>query len=187
MKLFLVRHGETEENVAGILTGQLQGTLTEEGKAQARETAIKLKGTSFAHIYSSDLKRCRDTAEIIKESFPDTQLTFSQELRERNMGILHGQIAQSIDWDSVPGEGDEKKPENGESVAELKTRVIGFIKQLYSRHADETILLVTHYGWIKYAISLIAGILPGDVAMIGNAHVIEIEVNEDLKGRVINL
>ena len=56
MKLYIIRHGETEENQAGIMQGHLHGTLTKEGLAQAKEVGIKLKNHKFKHILSSDLK-----------------------------------------------------------------------------------------------------------------------------------
>ena len=103
MKLFLVRHGETEENLAGVLMGHHHGVLTEKGKQQAKETAEILKSYKFNHIYSSDLNRCVDTAEFIKEFHPDTALTFTKELRERNLGVFQGQPNKSVDWDNLPG------------------------------------------------------------------------------------
>jgi broad specificity phosphatase PhoE len=180
MKLFLVRHGETEENVAGTLMGHLPGVLTEQGRKQARETAGALKGQNFAHIYSSDLARCVDTAVIIKESHPDTPLTFTKELRERNLGVLQGQVAKFVDWDGLSGDGDDKRPENGETVTELRARVQTFIEQVYSDHSNESILLVSHEGWIKRVVSLITGVPSTDVPKIENGRPIELEVNQEV-------
>ncbi len=187
MKLFLVRHGETEQNVAGILTGQIDGLLTEKGKAQAKEIALVLKNYTFSHIYSSDLTRCMDTTECIKEFHPDIPVTFSKELRERNLGVFQGQHNKSVDWDSLPGDHDNRKPENGESVAELKARALDFVTELYKNHKDENILLVSSNGWIKQIISHFSNIPSGDVPKVENAQVIEVEVGEDLSGRVLNL
>lgn len=187
MKLFLVRHGETEENVAGVLMGHHHGILTDNGKQQAKETAEALKPYKFNHIYSSDLNRCVDTAELIKEFHPDTPLTFTKELRERNLGVLQGKPNVSVDWEGLPGEGDHKKPEGGESIAELKVRALDFIQKLYDQYPDESILLISHNGWIKQIISHFTGVHSKDIAKVGNAQVIEVEVNEGLAGKVINL
>lgn len=153
MKLFLVRHGETEENVAGILMGHHHGVLTEKGKAQAKETAMILKDYKFAHIYSSDLNRCIDTAEFIKEFHPDTPLTFTKELRELNMGVLQGQMTNSMDWDSLFKDEVNRKAEGGESLSELRTRALDFIRQLYEQHTGRNVLLITHNGWMAQVIS----------------------------------
>ncbi len=186
MKIFLVRHGETEENVAGLLMGQHQGVLTEKGKTQASETAGMLKDYTFAHIYSSDLNRCVDTAEIIKEFHPDTPLTFTKDLRERHLGIFQGQPHISVDWEALPGTWDDKKPENGESVAELKKRALDFIEYLYTIHPSESILLISHNGWIKQIISHFSGVPSKEVGKVENAQVIEVEVGENLEGKILN-
>lgn len=183
MKLFLVRHGETEENVAGILMGHHHGILTEKGKTQAKETATNLKNYDFTHIYSSDLDRCVDTAEFIKEFHPNTPLTFTKELRELNMGVLQGQNKQSIGFDSIYTD-SEGKPEGGESFSELKNRAVNFIKELYQQHSNGNILLITHNGWIKQAISHFTQTSSKDIPKIENAQIIEIEVEDDLTGRV---
>jgi len=64
MKVYIVRHGETEESRGGILTGQHDGVLTERGKGHARKIAKELKNQAFDHIYTSDLKRASDTAIV---------------------------------------------------------------------------------------------------------------------------
>jgi phosphoserine phosphatase len=188
MKLFLVRHGETEENVAGMMMGHRHGTLTEKGKAQARETAEMLKNHTFAHIYSSDLNRAADTAKLIKEFHSDTPLTFTEELRERNLGVLQGQPSGSVDWSTLPGDGeDNKKPENGESMTELRARAVDFVRQLYKKHSGENILLVSHNGWIKHLIAHFKGVSFNDIDRIGNAQVIEAEVDENLTGKITDV
>lgn len=185
MKLFLVRHGETEENVAGILMGHHHGVLTEKGKTQAQEVATVLKDYKFAHIYSSDLKRCIDTAEFIKEFHPEIPLTFTKELRERNMGVFQGQKGDSMDWDSLLGDVENRKAEGGESFSEVKIRALNFIRQLYERHASDDVLLITHNGWINQVISYFTKVSFADIPKVDNAQVIEIEVRKDLTGDVL--
>ena len=188
MKLFLVRHGQTEENVAGILMGQNHGVLTEKGEDQAKETAAALKDHKFTHIYSSDLNRCADTTQIIKEFHPDTPLTFTKELRERNLGIYQGQPNKSVDWEALPGEGEDKRPENGESVSELNKRALNFIKELHVQHPQDSILLVSHNGWIANVISYFIGVPSKEMLnKVAHAQVFEIDVDEDLNGKVLNL
>ncbi len=183
MKLFLVRHGETEENVAGVLMGHHHGVLTEKGKQQAKETAETLKNYKFNHIYSSDLNRCVDTAELIKEFHPDIPLTFTKELRERNLGELQGKPATSVDWGSLT---DDEKPKGGESRNESKIRALTFIKQLYNQYPGDNLLLISHNGLIRQIISHFTSFQYKDIAKVGNAQVIEVEVGEGLKGKILN-
>lgn len=186
MKLFLVRHGETRENEAGVIMGHHHGVLTDKGKEQAKETALALKDKKFDHIYSSDLNRCVDTAEFIKEFHPDTPLTFTKELRERNLGVLQGQKAKEVDWIKMTGDAQgQGKPEEGESIPELKVRALEFVGKLYDQHPDDSILLVSHNGWIKQIISHYTGIHSADVPKVDNAQVIEIEVGPNLTGKII--
>lgn len=184
MKLFLVRHGETKENEAGIVMGHHHGILTEKGKAQAKETALALKDKKFDHIYSSDLARCVDTAEFIKEYHPDTPLTFTPELRERNLGAFQGQKTATIDWKPFVDNLDNK-PEGGESINELSARILGFIRKLYEEHPDDTLLLVSHNGSLKQVIGHFSGVPAKDVPKIENAQVIEIEVGPNLNGKIV--
>ncbi|MEK7120664.1 MAG: histidine phosphatase family protein [Patescibacteria group bacterium] len=190
MKLFLVRHGETEENSAGILMGHHHGVLTEKGKQQAREIAEILKNHKFAHIYCSDLNRCIDTAEFIKESHLDTPLTFTKELREVNMGIFQGRKKVEVDWSSLEGDVLDKRPEGGESLRELRTRVSNFIRECYRKHPEDNVLFITHAGVIRQLVSHFTGMSSKDVfdgVKVGNAQVFEIEVYDDLSGKIINL
>jgi len=187
MKLFLVRHGETIENETGILMGHHHGILTDKGKQQARETAEFLRNHKLSHIYSSDLARCVDTSKFIKKFHLDIPLTFTKELRERSLGILQGQKKAEIDWIKMTGDAfGIGKPEGGESIAELKTRVLAFVEAIYGEHPDEDILFVSHNGWIKQVISHYTGVHSKDIQKVGNAQVIEVEVGENLTGKLLS-
>lgn len=85
MILYIVRHGQTEENMQAILQGHLPGNLTEQGKEQVRKTAERLAeaGVEFKCIVSSDLKRAMDSAHIIAERL-HLPITPMKELRERD-------------------------------------------------------------------------------------------------------
>lgn len=188
MQLYITRHGETIENKKQILMGHHHGTLTKLGLKQARELATKLKGEKFAHIYSSDLKRCVDTAEIIKEFHPNTELTFTKELRELNMGVMQGRK-----WDEWLNEDQDRmnrKPEGGESLNELRARIVKYFGKLVAKHQDEKLLLISHAGVMRQIISFFEN-LPSkyvfDNVPITQGHVFEVDVQKDLKGKVVNL
>ena len=69
MIIYIVRHGQTEENLQRILQGHMPGTLTEQGKEQVQRAAEQLskEGVKFIRIVSSDLKRAMDSAQIIAD------------------------------------------------------------------------------------------------------------------------
>ena len=82
MKLILTRHRETEENKEGILQGWLPGHLSLEGKRQAKLVAQRLQDVKVDFIYTSDLKRCLDTASEIAKRHKNAKLIKDKRLRE---------------------------------------------------------------------------------------------------------
>ena len=101
MKLIITRHGETEENKAGIIMGHLHGTLSENGKEQAKKVALRLKEEKIDAIYSSDLARSSDTAKEIAKYHPKTPLIFAKDLREKYLGKYLIEIAKKGDGNMV--------------------------------------------------------------------------------------
>ena len=89
--LYLVRHGETVDNVRQIMQGQTQGELTEHGREQAAEVRELMRDKQIDAVVSSDLKRSVDMARIIAESHG---LTVNQTplLRERDWGGFTGRF-----------------------------------------------------------------------------------------------
>ena len=87
MKLFLVRHGETDHNAKKLLVSITYVPLNEKGREQARLLAKRLKNEQIDVIISSPLSRARETAEIIAEQH-GKKVIVSKELIERNFGAL---------------------------------------------------------------------------------------------------
>lgn len=152
MQLILVRHGQTLENQKGIIQGHLPGNLSELGKLQAKEIASKLKDTKIDIIYSSDLKRAKDTTNKISK-FHKCKVIFTKELRERYLAELEGrkkgEIASST-TESI------KKLEkfSGESKKDSFLRIKKFLKKIISKE-DKTILIVGHKGINKAIIAIV--------------------------------
>ncbi|MGL5175697.1 MAG: histidine phosphatase family protein [Cetobacterium sp.] len=154
-KVILVRHGESELNVKGVYYGVLNPGLTEEGKEQAKKTRDILKEINYHKIYSSDLKRALDTAEIINSK--ELKIFVDEDLRELNFGIFEGHTYEEL-LEKYPEELEksQKSWENynyitGESVVELQNRAINFIDKKVN--LDEDTVLVTHWGIINTILS----------------------------------
>lgn len=161
MSIYIVRHGETDWNREGIYQGQTDTPLNENGRQTARELGCILSRIKFTTIYSSDLLRARETAEIIN-SFLNVPIYYTQDLRELNFG----------DWTGISiWEMEEKDPElfkkwqedpwnisppGGETFRELTERVIRVLEEITKRHKGENILVVSHAGPIK---AIIFGLL----------------------------
>ncbi|CAE6422670.1 unnamed protein product [Rhizoctonia solani] len=88
--VYIVRHGETNENRMGIIQGHMDTQLNEAGRAQAKLTGKSLKHVNFVKAYSSDSSRAADTARAIVAYHPDCELVLDPRIRERNMGSLAG-------------------------------------------------------------------------------------------------
>ncbi len=152
MRLILVRHGETEENVAKISQGHMPGKLTKKGTEQAKKVALRLKDEKIDKIFVSDLKRCVDTAAEIIKFHPKAEVIYEPAVREQNFGIFEGKPYGSMTKaaEAAGINPYELKPEGGESFSEFRKRVVTFIEQLIKKEHDKTILIVSHGGPIRH-------------------------------------
>ncbi len=152
---YLIRHGETESNSKGIVTGQADSKLSKEGKINALSLANNLQNISFDAIYSSDLGRTLETANIILKSLGlKLKINTSEELRETNYGIYNNRKRKDV---------EKECPEyrknifftfpNGENLFIMQKRVINFISNLEKKHNNQTLLIITHGGPIRAIIS----------------------------------
>lgn len=88
-----VRHGQTFDNIDGIIAGHSPGKLTQTGILQAHQTGEMIKNAPFHHIYVSDLNRTRETYEgIIQKAkgLASIEPVFTSLLREKGGGVLEG-------------------------------------------------------------------------------------------------
>ena len=141
MIIYFIRHGETEWNKKEILQGHKDSPLTLKGKKDVENLGKILEKKKIEVIYTSDLGRCVQTAEIINKRLK-IKLVKTKKLRERDYGSLNGkpnkEIRKVLDLSNL----DEKAPE-GESFNQLKKRVINFLK-LLNKEKFKRILVVTH-------------------------------------------
>lgn len=148
MRLIITRHGETEENKAGIIQGHLPGKLSAEGRKQAKKLWLRLKNENIDYIYSSDLTRSADTAKQIAKFHPKTPIVFTEELRERYLWEIQGRKRSEV---------GSRDPQDAESFEALYRRAEKFLHMIYHRHDKGTIVLVWHNGINKAMIAVITG------------------------------
>jgi broad specificity phosphatase PhoE len=146
MKIILTRHGETKENKEGVLQGWKPGHLSSKGKKQAKLITEKLKDVNINAIYTSDLKRCFDTAKEISKFHKKANFIKEKLIRERSLGEFEGRKVGKSDWDALPGNLYTNRPKGGETFEEVWERLKIFYKQLLKKHPNETILIVGHGG-----------------------------------------
>jgi probable phosphoglycerate mutase len=158
--IYLVRHGETFDNVAKIMQGQRQGELTPEGIAQIEELAISLSGVHFDAIVSSDLKRAFDSSKILASHF-QLPIQTTTLLRERDWGDFTGRYIP--DLKGLP------MPDNVETMDTLLSRAKQFIDWTTSNYQDKVVIAVGH-GIINKAIQAVHyGKLPREIQKMHNA------------------
>lgn len=156
MIIYIVRHGQTEENQQRILQGHMPGTLTEQGKEQIRKAAEELtsRGVEFKSIVSSDLKRAMDSAQIIADRL-NLPVVPMELLRERNWGSYTGiTISEAKDKYYKDGKWDFPITDNpAETEDEISKRACLALEALYNEYKDNNIIVVTHGMFARFMIA----------------------------------
>ena len=159
MKLYLVRHGESESNRLGYFAGQLDAPLTELGHEQARRVAEFFRDIAVDAVYSSDLSRAAETARPTAEQHGLSVIP-APGMREVHAG----------DWEGMPfTELPVISPEqyrvwntdignvhfpNGESVEAAALRAQEALRQIAETHPGETVVVASHGGIIRALLAL---------------------------------
>jgi len=156
MKIILVRHGETVENLNDIVQGHLHGTLSPLGIEQAKKVALRLKDEKIDYIFSSDLARASDTAKEIAKFHPRTPIEFTKELRERYFGTFEGKKAPE-NWKTIRGNLELSKKFSVETSEETVKRANSFMDKVHKKFQRGAILFVGHNGINKAMIIGISG------------------------------
>ena len=150
-RIIAVRHGETAWNVDTRIQGHLDIPLNHTGRMQARKLGLALAGQPVDAIYSSDLLRAHETAQAVATATGTTVVT-DLGLRERNFGTFEGKTfaeievalpEQSLRWRKRD---HDFAPEGGESLVQLRERVLHTTHTLAARHVGGLIVLVAHGG-----------------------------------------
>ena len=138
MKLYMVRHGQSETNLSGCFTGWAQVSLTEKGLEDAKLAGEYLKDKTFDRIYASDLKRAIQTAQA---AIPGCNPILTPQLREISVGRL--ELCSVAECEKKYGprfmvtpQGYDLSPYGGENHQMLRERVSAFMAEL-EHESDE--------------------------------------------------
>ncbi len=151
-KYFMMRHGEAEHNVKGVISSGLNDGfhLTEKGKEDVARNAGALKNVGITKIFASPLARTQETARAVCATLglPDSVIVTEERLRDYINGPAFDLKPEANWWAMYPDPTVlfEKGPEGGESVQDMHRRVAGFLYELEEKFKGETILVVSH-GW----------------------------------------
>lgn len=178
MKLYLIRHGQSETNLKKCFTGWAQVNLTEQGRADAISVRPMLKDIRFDKIYSSDLIRAMYTAEL---AIPGCEYETTPLLREVGMGSLELQPIAEVEADMLAKNTRELgyAMYGGESKAELQRRAKEFLQLVQSRDG-QTVAAFSHWGLIGAVLDQVFGItLPKKKMVCKNCTVCILEYEKE--------
>ena len=123
---YIVRHGQTDWNILGKTQGHGNSDLTPQGIEQAKELSEDIGKYSIDYIFSSDLGRAMQTAQILGDKL-NIEVQKTEALREMGFGVWEGLLIKEI-----------------QTLKIIKERVDAFIKELNEKYDNKNIILVTH-------------------------------------------
>ena len=167
MRLYLVRHGETDMNKHQFLQGQSDSELNEYGRELARKTRDGLSKVKFDLAYTSPLKRAKETAEIILEG-KGILLKSDERIQEISFGEYEGLCFGKENF-NIPDKNfgyffdaprDYIAPKGGENFQAVIERTGSFLAELYENveNQDKTILISTHGCALKAMLAYMSGV-----------------------------
>ncbi|SIQ45859.1 histidine phosphatase family protein [Paenibacillus macquariensis] len=137
----LIRHGVTDWNHEYRAQGQADIPLNDEGRRQAELLSKRMNNEDWDYIYSSDLSRALETAEMIGR-IKNIEVKIDQGLREMNCGLIEGTTEK--DRVSKWGDGWSKLDLGIEPNDEIISRGMKCIMEISERHSDKKVLIVSH-------------------------------------------
>src|SRR3989344_7305658 len=147
-KIFIFRHGQTQDNADRIFSGWRNPDLNEEGVRESQALRDKLKKERPTKAYSSDQIRCVHTLQIVLEPHPEVEVFEDIRIRERDYGDLTGQ--SKVEWEKKDPQNYklwhrsyDVAPPNGESIAMVEKRVIPFIEGLVKTLKPSDVIFIS--------------------------------------------
>ena len=175
--IIFLRHGQAKNNTERVLSGRTPGVpLTQKGTEQASQAARLLSEMNVSAIYSSPIKRAKDTADIVAQHNA-LDVAVDERLVELDMGKFTG-----MPYDEILSShgnvfmkfynGELEIAHNGiETFPAVKKRISSMVSHVLERHADENVVLVTHMDPIKAMLSTVMTLSPKNLyeLIIANA------------------
>lgn len=149
-EIYVFRHGQTDYNKERVFTGWDDPDINENGIKECEEIAAQLSGKRPTKAYSSDQIRARHSLQIVLGG-AEVPITIDQRLKERNYGELTGKKKQEI-MEAYPSEyvfwhrSYDIQPPGGESIKEVETRVLSFIKDFEKGLRKNDVVFMSVHG-----------------------------------------
>ncbi|HEY3311135.1 MAG TPA: alpha-ribazole phosphatase [Anaerolineales bacterium] len=165
LRLLFVRHGKTDWNAQQRYQGHSDQPLNAEGAQQAQRLAARLQAEKIDLVFSSDLLRAFQTAQILVGE-RQINIQADERLRELNFGVLEGYTFEEglKRWPEMITrwvEDVNQAPDGGEGYDEFSQRVSEFFNELKQKQEGKTVLVVAHGGPLREIFQSILGIPEG--------------------------
>lgn len=184
MKIYLIRHGQTDWNLEGKIQGKTDISLNETGLKQARLLAGAMGGRPVENIFTSPLKRALETARAV-DGVLDAGIVLLPELREVDFGVWEGLTWTEIKrtypedfklWDLNPV---EHAPTEGEKQADVKLRCEAAMRQILGQ-ARGDIAVVSHGAMLVFVVDyLLSRQRERKKIIVKNASITTVEYDRD--------
>jgi broad specificity phosphatase PhoE len=168
--ILLARHGETDWNREGRWQGWADPPLNDTGRSQARALAEQLREIPFDAVYSSDLRRAHETAEIVGAPH-GVPIVIDSDLREIDIGSWSGLTRAEID-ERFP---NSERPD-GETREQHSARVLAAVERIARANLGRRVLVVTHGGTLRTLHHVVS---EGPYHPVANCAVLEVHFRDD--------
>ncbi|MBR6983572.1 MAG: histidine phosphatase family protein [Ruminococcus sp.] len=152
-RISVIRHGMTEANEKGIYIGTTDMPLTDKGAGELAAKMDEFDYPSVHRVYTSPLRRCTETAEIL---FPETETLLVDDLRELNLGVFENKRFDELmgreDYKAWLKGGKDTRPPKGESLEEMTARTYKALHEIIMDMMNNGIThsaIITHGGIIS--------------------------------------
>lgn len=156
-RISVIRHGQTEANEKGIYIGSTDLPLSDKGTAELCAKMDEFDYPTVHRVYSSPLRRCTETADIL---FPSTEMCVVDDLRELDMGVFENKTVSELinrdDYKKWLQGGKDNRPPGGESLEELTARTYKALHEIITDMMNDGLThcaLITHAGIISNMLS----------------------------------
>ena len=152
--IYLARHGQTDWNAQRRWQGHADPPLNEAGRRESRALGATLAGCGIARVYSSDLARARETAEIVGRVLA-VEVVLDARLREVDVGEWSGLTLAEVEERYPEGLARRRAGGTGWAMGEpfevMAARVVDALAEIAGRHPGESVLAVSHGGPLRAA------------------------------------
>lgn len=143
MKIYVLRHGETDENITKIMQGNMETLLNDTGRLQAASVREKVREAGINLVITSPKVRAKETAIL---AAPGVPMIEDARLLSRNHGEFEGLSRDQINLKEYWNIKENHQYERAETVGEIFNRVSSLLNDISIKYSDKTVLLVTHSG-----------------------------------------